>query len=331
MAMELLPFVALNLAMILYVLTAAVDFGGGVLYVTAPERSRVEVREAILAYAGPVWETTNVFLILYVVGLVGFFPGAISTLVPPLFPWAFLAIALLFVRGAIFGYHYQGGTRSEALNVVSGVAGALVPAILVGYVAVVVTGRAPFTAGNTLVMIAFSLLALASIAYVAATFFAWYASHARNAGTGGKFAAVGRRYGTFSGALALVVIAALAIEAPGYFGRLIGASPLLLVAAAFAVAAWQLSRRRRLGLATLAVVGQYVFGIVAIGAALYPYIIYPSLPAAQALTGPAMYTALVITLFAGLAVVVPLLGLLYYLFAFRFPAERSDHGGSAAY
>src|SRR5689334_3705475 len=96
-----LAFTALWTFLFLYSLLAAIDFGAGFLFWWAGLTGRnIAARQVIMRYLSPVWETTNVFLVFFIVGLVGYFPRAAATYGVLLLVPAGIALMLLIVRGA---------------------------------------------------------------------------------------------------------------------------------------------------------------------------------------------------------------------------------------
>ncbi|MGC8488802.1 MAG: hypothetical protein ACP5QO_11400 [Clostridia bacterium] len=57
-------------------MAAAIDFGSGAILMWAVVKGWLDIFQTVERYASPVWEVVNVFFILFAVGLVGFFPGA---------------------------------------------------------------------------------------------------------------------------------------------------------------------------------------------------------------------------------------------------------------
>jgi len=81
--------------------------------------------------------------------------------------------------------------------------------------------------------------------------------------------------------------------------------------------------RRRSGLAASLAVAQFALSLLNFGLTRLPYLVYPSVRAADALTPPATYTALMLTLAGGVVFVVPSLVLLYVLYLKPEPQAQS--------
>ena len=88
----------------IYALLAALDFGAGFYRWLAGLRGHAEERTIAQDFLNPVWEVTNVFLVLLVVGMIGFFPIAAQIFGTALLLPFSLAIIALAVRGAAIGF-----------------------------------------------------------------------------------------------------------------------------------------------------------------------------------------------------------------------------------
>ncbi len=61
-----------------------------------------DVAQLIDRYIAPVWETSNVFIVVFAILLVGFFPGGLGFFAPVLTAPLTLALLAMLVRGAAF-------------------------------------------------------------------------------------------------------------------------------------------------------------------------------------------------------------------------------------
>ena len=95
-----LAYTLLWCVLAVYAVLSAIDFGAGFYYWLAGLRpGRERVRALTLSYLSPVWETTNVFLVLFIVGMIGFFPGAVKAYATGLLLPLSLAVIVLTLRG----------------------------------------------------------------------------------------------------------------------------------------------------------------------------------------------------------------------------------------
>ncbi|HUY76879.1 MAG TPA: cytochrome d ubiquinol oxidase subunit II [Ktedonobacterales bacterium] len=320
--------------------------GGRATHAGATPQAIQRVTEA---YLSPVWEVTNVFFILFVVGMIGFFPSSARIFGTALLVPVSLATIALIVRGAALAFHHaaEGTARwfARALTPIFGLAGLLVPALLVTFLSSSESGaiQAPNGAQGTVVIAQALLwlsplqLTLAALAVVVALYLGAVAL-ASFAAQRGEWA-VARWYrraalwsGGAAGALALAFGAALAIVAPFHAAALLAQWPaLLLTVALFGASLWALAvapthaanrkgrAARYYGLAAWAALTQVALALGVFMLTRAPYLLYPSIRLADAVTPPATFTALSVTVVVGLLFVIPSLGLLYALFL-RAPA-----------
>ena len=75
MTLEILGISVLWTFLFGYILVGAIDFGAGFFnaYSLLTGRQRI-LTNIIQRYLSPVWEVTNVFLVFFFVGIIGFFP-----------------------------------------------------------------------------------------------------------------------------------------------------------------------------------------------------------------------------------------------------------------
>jgi hypothetical protein len=178
-------------------------------------------------------------------------------------------------------------------------------------------------------------LAVVVALYLGAVALASFAAHR------GEFA-VARWYrraalwsGGAAGTLAVAFGAALMVVAPFHAAALLAWWPaVLLTVALFGVSLWALAiapRReavgkryatRLYGLAAWTALTQVALALASFMLTRAPYLLYPTVRLADAVTPPATFTALSITVVVGLLFVIPSLGLLYVLFL-RTPAAAT--------
>jgi cytochrome d ubiquinol oxidase subunit II len=77
MTYQLLGITVLWIFLFGYMIVASIDFGAGFFsYYSTITGKKSVIHGIIDRYLSPVWEVTNVFLIFFMVGMVGFFPDA---------------------------------------------------------------------------------------------------------------------------------------------------------------------------------------------------------------------------------------------------------------
>lgn len=311
-----------------YTVLSAVDFGAGFYHWLAGWRGRADVQAVTLRYLSPLWETTNVFLVLFFVGMVGFFPASARVFGTALLIPASLAVIALVVRGAGFAFSHVGHWGERVLVPVSAFAGLAVLPLLVAFVSSGEDGAIRLDARGAVVVsqarlwlsplhLLLMALALALPLYLAPLVLSWYANR-HNEPTVSAFYQRAARW-------SLAPIAALGLSLPGmlawaapYQARaLLALWPLQLVAIAlfgcvvFSVCS---GAGRRTGLAAASGVGQLAGVLMVFGMTRLPFLLYPTLRVDAALTPPAMFVALSVTVGVGAAVLVPSLTFLYLLF-----------------
>ena len=315
----------------LYAVLSSLDFGAGFHYWLAglsndPARDRV--RSLTLSYLSPAWETTNVFLILFIVGMIGFFPASVRIFGTALLLPLSAAVIVLTLRGAFFAFHHVAPWADQVLAPVFGLGGLLVPALLVSFLSSAEDGAIGVSSTGAIAVlqrtlwlsplnIALALTAVAAATWLSAVFLARYAARRHDT----EVAAYYRNAAAWSGALTALFAFTLALVlravAPFHFDALASLWPLHLISGAlFAASFWAVAYggRRRGGLAIVAALTQYALVLFAFGLTRLPWLVYPTLRVADALTPPATFTALSITIAAGLIVIAPALGLFYAMF-----------------
>lgn len=328
-----------------YAVLSSLDFGAGFHYWLAGLRShpaRDRVRSLTLSYLSPAWETTNVFLVLFIVGMIGFFPPSVRIFGTALLLPLSAAVIVLTLRGAFFAFHHLAPWADRVLAPVFGLGGLLVPALLVSFLSSAEDGAIHVTASGVIVVsqrtlwlsplnIALALTAMAAATWLSAVFLARYAARRHDP----EVAAYYRHTAAWGGALTALLAFALAlvlrVVAPFHFGVLASLWPLHLISGAlFAASYWAVAYggRRRGGLAIVAALAQYALVLIAFGLTRLPWLVYPSLRADDALAPPATFTALSVTIVAGLILIAPAIGLFYAMFI-RPPRPRQAHTPTA--
>lgn len=313
------------LVLYVYSLAGSVDFGAGFWEMAFPGRNASEVAAR---YVGPFWEITNVFLIMLAVAIVGFFPGAAFDLGAVLLVPGSLILVLLALRGAFLVYSYTADRHRQALRVVAGVTGILVPALLVsvlpvsagGYVALVngfpqLNLVTLFTSPNEY---AFVLFGLTMELFFSALFLAGYARKAGDEEAYGLY----RKHALWLGPVNLVLAALVTLTLPpaaSWLAQgLVREWPLFgLSLVAFAVGYWALFRRGSEGklpgsprMATAAVAVQLGLATLAFGLAHAQYMIYPYTTLSAGFTDGTMFGTLLIVTLISLVLFLP--GFIWY-------------------
>ncbi len=325
-------FAALWTFLFLYSLLAAIDFGAGFLYWWAGLGGRNRAaQQVIMRYLSPVWETTNVFLIFFVVGMVGYFPRAAATFGVLLVVPVGIALMLLVLRGAFLAFHHLSDKGQRLFPLIFGLGSLLIPVFLVPFVAVSEDARAlsasgavQASAGDVLfspLSVTFMLVALTAMLSLASVFLTWYAARTGEARAFEYFRQVARWFVPLMLLAALLLGLSLWVYAPWHAWALVAYWPWHVLAALCFGGAWFLLSRKpdagrsgRYGLVLLLSMAQYGLVFYTFWLSHLPYLLYPALTLGNTATNPAMFTALTVAVVGGSVVLIPSLLLLYGVF-----------------
>ena len=308
----------------LYAVFGGADFGGGLWDLIAGDAERGErPRARIQRSLTPVWEANHVWLIFILVVLWTAFPEAFGALMSTLYVPLALAALGIVLRGS--GFAFRKSIRRlelrRAMGATFAISSVLTPFFMGTVVGAVAAGNVPadgngdaFSSWIDPLPILTGVLFVATGAYLAAVFLV---ADSRGAGDGEMedyFARRGLAVGLAAGALAVAGIVLLHSEARYAYDRLTSEGlPLVILSALCGLAVLALlATGRRRGLRPLAV-GAVVAVIWGWGVAQFPYLLPTSLKISQsAAPGPTLDAVLIIFCVAAV-VVLPSLGLLYWL------------------
>lgn len=339
MNLEILGVSVLWIFLFGYVIIGSIDFGAGFFnaYGLLTEKDHI-LTKIIQRYLSPVWEITNVFLVFFFVGIIGFFPKTAffygtSLLVP-----VSIALSLLAIRGSYYAFESYGSRGHKGYSFMYGLAGLLIPASLSvvltisegGFVTLV--DRRPvldygalFTSPLTWSIV---VLALAAVLYISAVFLTWYANKAKDREATGLL----RKY-------ALIWAVPLAIAAVGivvqlrrhnveHYNNMLDVWYLFAISAVmFFITVWCILVKRSYGLALWLLVGQFAFAFFGYGISHYPYLLYPYLTIYDSFTNQTMAISLVVVFVLGLLLLLPSMYLVLRLFLFNkeYVQGKKDH------
>ena len=340
MNLELLGITVLWIFLYGYVIIASIDFGAGFFNAYSLMTNQSNVLASIIKrYLSPVWEVTNVFLVFFFVGIVGFFPQTAFYYGTILLIPVSISIILLAIRGSYYAFESYGSSGHKGYAFAYGLSGLLIPASLSVVFTISEGGFVELINGQpkldtwALITSPFSwsivVLSIVAVLYISAVFLTWYA---RKAGDE-KASKLMRKY-------ALIWAAPLAITALGIIYELKGHNPerfnnmitfswmFALSAVLFLITVWLLWRKRMYGWAVILLFGQFAFAFFAYGFSHYPYLLYPYLTIYDSFTNEAMAISLVIVFILGLCLLLPSLYLLFKLFLLNkeyVTGKRNDH------
>ncbi|MFU1793407.1 cytochrome d ubiquinol oxidase subunit II [Paenibacillus azoreducens] len=327
---ELIGITVLWVFLFGYIIVASIDFGAGFFsfYSVALGHGNL-VHNIIQRYLSPVWEVTNVFLVFFYIGLIGFFPDAAYYYGTALLVPGSLVIVLLAVRGVYYAFNTYGSSNenNKVYMALYGATGILIPAALSTVLAIseggVITVRHgkvevswPHFFANPYTW-SVILLALVSVLYISAMFLSYYA---KMSGDQGAFEILRRYALAWSGptiAAALLAFFEINRQNPEHFrGMLENAWMFAASFLCFLIAVYLVWSRRHLGWCFMMVMLQFAFAWFGYGRSHLPYVLYKQINIYENFTNDTMAIALITAFGLGLIVLIPSLVLLMRLFLF---------------
>ncbi|MCM3761089.1 cytochrome d ubiquinol oxidase subunit II [Alkalihalobacillus oceani] len=311
-----------------YLIVASIDFGAGFFsyYSTITGREHI-INKVINRYLSPVWEVTNVFLVFFFIGIIGFFPSTAYYYGTALLIPGSLAIVLLAIRGSYYAFYHYGFRGNRLYKFLYGATGLLIPASL--SVVLTISEGGFIVVENDNVMLDYGalfssfyswsvvILAIVSVLYISACFLSFYAYKARDMGA----FEVLRGYALFWSfptiLASVLVFFALNQHNPLHFAKMLDISWVFSLSFLFFLGAvFFIWKKRQLGLAFIFVMLQFATAFFGYGASHLPYLLYPHLTIYDGFTNESMAIALIIAFIAGLCLLIPSLYLLMRLFLF---------------
>ncbi|MFD0695238.1 cytochrome d ubiquinol oxidase subunit II [Paenibacillus sp. GCM10027628] len=325
---ELLGISVLWLFLYGYLIVASIDFGAGFFsYYSFITGRKHLVHNIIERYLSPVWEVTNVFLIFFIVGIIGFFPDTAYYYGTALLIPGSVAIILLALRGSYYAFSNYGSKDNKLYMFLYGATGLLIPASLSTVLTISEGGFVMEKNGNVLFLYgdlfrspyswAVVLLALVSVLYISSMFLTYYAAKARDH----KALEVVRGYALGWSMptilCSLLVFFAINGHNPQHFQKMVDLAWMFAASfLCFLIAVFLVWKRRGFGWSFIFVMLQFAFAFFGYGASHLPYILYPYITLYHNFTSDTMALSLIIAFIAGLLLLVPSLALLMKLFLF---------------
>ena len=326
MALAEVPAVLILVGLAAYVVFAGADFGAGLWYLLAgPGRRGRAIRDFSYHAMAPVWEANHVWLIFVLVVAWTAYPTAFGSIASTLALPLFVAAVGIILRGTAYALRSgapQDRETEGATGFVFGASSILTPLALGAAVGAIASGRVPVgnaegdlvTSWLNATSLLIGALAVATAGYLAAVYLAGDAVREGKPELARSFRVRALAMGLVAGALAVGGLVVLREDArPLFDGLTSGAGLAAVLASALA------------GLVTLALVraGRYeparfsaALAVAAIvagwGIAQSPDQL-PGLTIEDAAAGRSTLWALLISIAAGLVILVPSLALLYGL------------------
>jgi cytochrome bd ubiquinol oxidase subunit II len=308
----------------LYAVFGGADFGAGVWDLVAGDAQKGErPRARIQRSLTPVWEANHVWLIFILVVLWTAFPEAFGAIMSTLYVPLALAAVGIVLRGAGFAFRKSVDSlpARRALGASFALSSVMTPFFMGAVVGAIAAGNVPaegsgaaFSSWLEPLPLLTGALFVATGAYLAAIFLVADSHRAGDKEMEGYFASRALAAGLFAGALAVAGIVALHADARYAYDRLLVEGLPLVIASTlcgFGALALLLLRARR-GLRPLAA-GAVIAVIWGWGVAQFPYLLPTSLKISQSAAPDPTLNAVLIVFVVAAIVVLPALGLLYWL------------------
>lgn len=317
--------VILMLGITAYALFGGADFGAGFWDLTAGGAERGAEPRAVISHSiGPVWEANHVWLIFCLVVLWTAFSEAFASIMLTLFvPLSIAALGIVF-RGSAFAFRKEVSRTSSQRNfgVAFATSSVIVPFCMGAVAGAIASGRVP-TGGKAgdpwsswvnPTSILGGVLAVTVCAYLAAVYMVWDARRVGHPGMVEYFRRRAVAAAIVTGVIALAGIFVLHGDAVYVFHGLTSrALPLVIVSALCGLGSLALLLRARQSVARLLAMGAVAAVVLGWGVAQYPYILPTSLELSDAAAPDATLWSVVIVFVIAALVILPSLGLLYYL------------------
>ncbi|MCK0472244.1 cytochrome d ubiquinol oxidase subunit II [Halalkalibacter sp. APA_J-10(15)] len=332
MTVEIIGISVLWLFLFGYVIIASIDFGAGFFnaFTIVTKKNHI-VNTVIQRYLSPVWEITNVFLVFFFVGMIGFFPSTAYYFGTVLLIPISISIILLALRGSYYAFGTYGTKKGHVgYTLMYGITGVLIPASLTtalivsqgGFIHTTSSGRIELDyIGLFTSPFAWSIivLSLVSVLFISASFLAYYSSVAKDR----KALYLFRKYTWIWSFPTIVTALGIIIEMrwhnPSHYEGLLSLWWLFALSfVCFIVSLWLL-RKQLYGKSFIFVVLQFAIAFYAYGVSRYPYLLYPDVTIYDGFTNETMAYTLIVVFILGFMLLIPSLYLVFKLFIMNKP------------
>ncbi|MFC4410052.1 cytochrome d ubiquinol oxidase subunit II [Chungangia koreensis] len=329
MTLELIGISVLWLFLFGYIIVGSIDFGAGFFNAYSHLTNKHHILTNIIQrYLSPVWEVTNVFLVFFFVGMVGFFPTSAFYYGTALLVPASLGLILLSIRGSYYAFETYGSRGHKGYSFMYGAAGLLIPASLSIVLTISEGGFISMVDGKPVLdywglfvsPLTWSIvvLSLAAVLYISAVFLTWYASKAGDE----QATNLMRKYALIWAAPLIITATGIIVElrahAPWHFDNILDLWWMFAISGVlFIGTVWLIWQRRNYGLAVVLLILQFAFAFYGYGISHFPYILHPYLSVEESFTNEAMAISLIVAFILGLCLLLPSLYLLFKLFLFN--------------
>ncbi|MBB5173706.1 cytochrome d ubiquinol oxidase subunit II [Texcoconibacillus texcoconensis] len=319
-----------------YLIIASIDFGAGFysFYAKMTDKKHT-IRQVIDRYLSPVWEVTNVFLVFFFVGLIGFFPATAYYYGTALLVPGTVALILLAIRGSFYAFANYGARENNFYLFLYGLTGLFIPASLSTVLTISEGGFISVEGGDVKLLMGelftspyswtVVLLAITSVLFISASFLTFYA---KRAGDRDAHELMRKFTLIWSGPTILfsfLIFVTLRNHNAEHFNAMLEIRWIFLFSLlSFLTAVSLIYKRKRTGIAFIFVCFQFAFAFFGYGYTHLPYLLYPHLTIYENVTSPEMGIALIMAFIAGLMLLIPSLFLLLRLFIFNVEYARGE-------
>jgi len=327
MFLEILGISVLWIFLFGYVIVASIDFGAGFFnaYSLLTGKNHI-LSKLIKRYLSPVWEITNVFLVFFFVGIVGFFPQTAYYYGTVLLVPASIALILLTIRGSYYAFESYSGLRGhKGYALAYGLTGLFIPAAFSvvltisegGFVTMNETGPQLDYGALFTSPLAWSIvvLSITAVLYISSVFLTWYSNKAGDVPASNLM----RKYALVWSIPLIISAFGIIIELRAtenwHYDNMINISWLFIVSGIlFLATIYLLWNKIKYGLAVVIMILQFATAFFAYGISHYPYLLYPYLTIHDSFTSETMAIAIVVAFIAGLCLLIPSMYLVFKLF-----------------
>lgn len=280
--LEIIGIIVLWTFLFGYVIVASIDFGAGFFnaYSEFVDKQHI-LTKIIQRYLSPVWEVTNVFLVFFFVGIIGFFPKTAfyygTTLLVPVS----IAIILLAIRGSYYAFEQYGSKGHKGYAFMYGISGLLLPASLSVVLTISEGGFVSIVNGNPVLdywelftsPLTWSIvvLSITAVLYISATFLTWYANKARDTAAANLM----RKYALIWAFPLIITAGGIVYELRSHneehFNRMVDLSWVFGLSLLFFIGTvWLIWQKKNYGLAFWLLMGQFGLAFYGYGVSHYP-------------------------------------------------------------
>ncbi len=305
----------------IYAIAGSIDFGSGFWALFYFKRTDVKAAMIASRYLSPLWEVTNVFLVLFAVSLVVLFPHAAFTLGNMLLVPGNLILILLTIRTVFMVYAHTSERFAYPLKFISGITGLLIPALLLTVFPIAQGGFSQRVGDHYILSLSALFSSPATYTYVALGILSelflsslFLGDYSRVADDRSAFITYRRQVlwlGPVTIIVAFICLWSISATAPWLrHGLILQGSWFVLSGTLFllGMAMVLLARKPtdfsyRIGV--IAIVLQYLMAMFAYGRAHMPYLVYPIVSIYDSFTNAEMFRAAIMVLIIGIAILFP--------------------------